>query len=188
MVAYTTTAFLRDLIQYVKVEKGEAGSLRKSFDDAKQRSPHGTTFLSYSSKDEELIPIVVRLLENQGATVYVDTRDGTLASKGPKEIADTLRSRIRQTRKFVLFATDNSKDSKWVPWELGLADGFKNAGGVAIFPAVENLSNTEWTEREYLGVYDRIVFGKLEGYDDEVWMVWNFRENSAVTLRAWLAS
>ncbi|MBN8841777.1 MAG: hypothetical protein J0H88_00900, partial [Sphingomonadales bacterium] len=28
--------------------------------------------------------------------------------------------------------------SRWVPWELGLADGYKGMDSIAIFPAAEN--------------------------------------------------
>lgn len=162
-------------------------SLRKSLATAQARSPNGTVFLSHSSKDDEYIPVVVRILENHGAMVYVDKADPTLSTKGPRAIAQSLRSRIRECRKFMMFASENSKDSRWIPWELGLADGHKGSSNVSLFPAVETAYETEWTEREYLGVYSRIVWGELEGHSKPLWMVWNQIENTAETLTSWIS-
>lgn len=188
MPEYTTTSFLRDLTSYVRDDLGQTEVLRKSFENASARSPSGATFLSYSSQDSELIQIVVRILENNGATVYVDKKDATLLGKHPRDVATTLRTRIKQTNKLVMFATEASKGSRWIPWEIGIADGVRNSTGVAIFPAVETAGDFEWAEREYLGAYDRIVFGNIHNVADGVWMVWNQRENTAVPLRAWLKS
>ena len=45
---------------------------------AQDRSPAGATFLSHSTKDADLIPGVIALLERHGAVVYVDKKDETL--------------------------------------------------------------------------------------------------------------
>ena len=47
-------------------------TLRKS---AEARSPAGATFLSHSSKDDDLVVGAIRVLEGHGATVYVDEID-----------------------------------------------------------------------------------------------------------------
>lgn len=161
--------------------------LQRRVREARQRSPEGTTFLSHSSKDDHLMPMVVHILENHGATVYLDDRDPALSAKPGREVAKLLRSRIRVCRKFILFASKHVRDSKWVPWELGLSDGFKNPGNTAIFPAVDSASETTWTKQEYLGAYDRVVWGTLQGHEKPLWMVWNQDENSAVTLAQWLS-
>lgn len=87
----------------------------------------------------------------------------------------------------VVFVTTNSKDSNWVPWELGLGDGSKSNYEIALFPSVEKSNETEWLEQEYLGLYNRIVFGGLEGYDKDVWMVYNYQKKSATELSKWLS-
>lgn len=153
---------------------------------AEKRSPTSSTFLSHSSADDEVMPAVVLILENHGADVYLDKKDATLTGKPVREIATTLRSRITQCKKFMLFASEHIKSSKWVPWELGLADGSKRSPNVAVFPAPEKSYEYQWTEQEYLGVYDRVVWGKLEGHQDPLWMVYNQADNTAVTLRHWL--
>lgn len=132
------------------------------------------------------MPGVVLILENHGATVYLDKFDPTLSEKSPKEIATALRARISSSKKFMVFASDHIKESKWVPWELGLADGCKRSGNVAIFPAPEKAFEYRWTEQEYLGIYDRVVWGTFKGNDKPEWMVWNHVSNEAMPLREWI--
>src|SRR5690348_7128063 len=81
-----------------------------------------TTFLSHSSKDDDLVPGAVVILENHGGNVYVDHMDPENAKEPNTVVADHLRNVIRGCRRFVLLATPRSKDSRWIPWELGLAD------------------------------------------------------------------
>jgi hypothetical protein len=162
----------------------ESATLRKN---AESRSPQGSTFLSHSSKDDDIVTGATRILENHGARVYIDKKDQNLPPYTNKETASALRKRINQSNKFVILASNNSKESKWVPWELGIADGYKGNDGIALFPAVENKNEIAWTSWEYLGLYDRIVWGKIRGRDRPLWMVLNREEFSALPLSDWLA-
>lgn len=181
MVEYITRAEFRSFAN--EIGSQERASLRKRAED---RSPLGTTFLSHSSKDEELVDGAIRVLENHGAHVYMDKKDPSLPPYTSKDTADALKTRINQSKKFVLLASENSKESKWVPWELGLADGYKHLDNIALFPAVEASHQTQWTSWEYLGLYDRIVWGRFRGEEGSVWMVWNERQNTATRLSEWL--
>lgn len=154
---------------------------------AQRRAPDGLTFLSHSSKDNELVPAVITILEGHGARVYVDTKDPTLQSHSGREVAIQLRSRIQKCRKFIVFVTENVKDSKWVPWELGLSDGYKRPRNTLIFPSVENASKTSWLHQEYLEAYDRVVWGPMVGLLQPAWLVWNQEDNTACTLTDWLS-
>lgn len=181
MVEYITRSEFRALADQIGPQ--ERASLRKRAED---RSPSGATFLSHSSKDEELVDGAIRVLEGHGAYVYVDKKDPSLPPYTNKETAAALKAKINQSKKFVLLASENSKESKWVPWELGLADGYKQLDNIALFPAVEASNQAQWTSWEYLGLYDRIVWGKLTGEEGSVWMVWNHRRNTATRLSEWL--
>lgn len=161
----------------------EQAQVRKSAED---RSPAGATFLSHSSEDHELLVGAISLLEDHGATVYVDKKDPSLPPYTNKETASGLKNRIYQSNKFVLLASKNSKDSRWVPWELGIADERKGLNKVAILPAVDSVSDVSWTNWEYLGLYDRVVWGDLNGYKEKIWMVIDERANTASTLFDWL--
>lgn len=181
------------MVRYVsRGELSEPGleSLREGLQKvakAEKRSPSGTTFLSHSSSDDGVMPRVVTILEEEGAIVYLDKKDVSLSSKPPEEIAATLRTKVAQCSKFVLFASDNIRSSKWVPWELGLADGSRTEKNVCIFPAPEKSSDFKWTEQEYLGIYNRIVRGHTKNNSRDRWLVWNHQKNTAVSLRDWLS-
>lgn len=181
MVEYATRADLLGFAQ--KLQFNEQASLRKRAED---RSPAGATFLSHSSQDKELLVGAIRVLEGAGATVYVDKKDPTLPPYTSKETASTLKTRIHQSRKFVLLASANSKESRWVPWELGIADQAKGLDRVAIFPAVERQADAAWTKWEYLGLYDRIVWGALKNEAEPGWLVLDERKNTASKLTVWL--
>lgn len=183
MIKYATLDDLRRFRGDLRTEEREALVKR-----AADRSPAGSTFLSHSSQDAEFLPGVIKLLENHGATVYIDKKDNTLPPFTSRDTATTLRSRISQCDKFILFATPRSKDSRWIPWELGIADGIKKPASTAVLPSPETASDVAWAEREYLGIYDRVVWGDLKGYTEKVWMVWNQEKNTATLLTAWLAS
>ena len=130
---------------------------------------------------------MIHILENHGARVYVDRDDNRLPEKPSSETGHILRETIQACRKLVVFVTTNSKDSRWVPWELGYGDGQKTAWHVCLFPSAEHTWETSWAGQEYLGIYDRIVWGKLAGYEDNPWMVLNHHENTAVRLSEWIS-
>ncbi len=161
----------------------ERASLRKS---VASRSPAAAAFLSHSTKDEDLVTPAVQVLENHGAKVYTDKQDPALPPYTSEKTADILRDRIRQANRFVLLASINSKESRWVPWELGIADGTKNINRIAVFPIGEQRNERGWANWEYLGLYERIVFGDLKGYSKPVWMVIDEGKNVATELSKWL--
>ena len=51
----------------------------------------------------------------------------------------------------------------------------------------EKIYERKWCETEYLGLYQRIVWGKIQNVtDQDGWIVWDHKEDTAVTLRRWL--
>jgi hypothetical protein len=179
------------MVEYITRDaiRGNAGPVTEQASivrKAASRSPAGSSFLSHSSKDADLLPGVIAILEHHGASVYVDKKDESLPPTTNRDTAAILRGRIRQCKKFILLTTINSKDSRWMPWELGLADGFRHMANVTIFPSVDTTRDYTWSEREYLGVYDRIVFGEHRDYPKPIFMVWNQHDNTGTELSAWL--
>lgn len=144
-------------------------------------------FLSYSSKDSEHIPFIIKVLKDHGGIPYIDIGDNRLPKTPSVETALVLKEAIRDCKRLVVFVTTNSKDSKWVPWELGIGDGAKSNYDIAIFPTAENSFESNWFEQEYLGLYRKIVWGSLEGHDKQLWMVYNYKNNTATALSAWLS-
>lgn len=80
MIKYITKSELRTFASELTYDARVA--LRKS---ATSRAPSGATFLSHSSKDEDLVIGAIRVLEGHGATVYIDEIDP--ASKRGQETA-----------------------------------------------------------------------------------------------------
>ena len=144
-----------------------------------------TVFLSHSSKDHEMVPGVALILENHGGRVYIDERDAELTGDNIYHTANRLRDVVKTCRKFVLFVTEQTKDSKWIPWELGLGDGSRNPDNVALFPASDKSYEQSWSEQEYLGLYQRIIWGNIKGKEPE-WLVLDHRKNTAEPLSNWL--
>jgi len=144
------------------------------------------TFLSHSSKDAEYLPGVINLLENHGASVYCDLGDNRLPDNPNPETAAILKNQIKASRKLVVFITTNSKDSKWVPWELGIGDESLSTSNVALLPAATYNYEQSWAQQEYLGLYRHIVWGKMEGELKSLWMVYDQHTNTATKLSEWL--
>jgi hypothetical protein len=161
---------------------------KKTFDSARLTKSEKDTFLSHSSKDNEMLPAVVAILENHGARVYIDNTDESLPINPSVKTAEILRSNLRNTKKFVLFVTTNSKDSIWIPWELGVADGEKRPANVALFPSAEGQYEQSWSEQEYLGLYRRIIWANLKGEEKPQWLVYDHHNNTAISLYQWLHS
>jgi len=163
----------------------EGITLNKIIYNASQKE-NRNIFLSYSSKDSDVLPAVIEILEGHNGRVYIDKGDNRLPNPPSVETAEILKDTIKKLPRMVVFVTDNSKDSKWIPWELGLGDGAKTNYDIAIFPSSDKMYDTTWLEQEYLGLYRRIVWGKLKGHKDELWMVLNFKNNTANPLSDWL--
>lgn len=153
---------------------------------ARQAEPTKNLFLSYSSKDVDILAGVVKILENHGASVYVDRADNHIPETPSAETARILRDNIRYCRKLVVFVTPNSKGSYWVPWELGLGDGLKAHANVALFPASETGGSGSWSKVEYLGLYRRIILGTFKGEHKSQWMVHDHFTNIGTRLREWI--
>ncbi|QOT82080.1 toll/interleukin-1 receptor domain-containing protein [Cupriavidus basilensis] len=181
MIQFITKSELRNFASNLSTEERSRLLAR-----ATHRSLTGSTFLSHSSKDQDLVVGATRVLEGHGASVYLDEIDPEMPPYTTEETAAILKGRIRQTSRFVLLATANSKDSRWVPWELGVADGFKGLDRIALFPAADAAYEQSWASWEYLGLYMRIVWGNLQGHADPLWMVLDARRNIATPLSEWL--
>jgi len=150
-------------------------------------SSQPNVFVSYSSRDSEMIPWIIKLIKVHGGIPYIDKGDERLPNPPSVETANVLKDAIKLCKRLIVFVTTNSKDSKWIPWELGIGDGAKSNNDIALFPTAESSNETKWIEQEYLGLYRRIVWGKLEGYDKELWMVYNHNDNTATALSKWLS-
>jgi len=130
-------------------------------------------FLSHSYKDKDIIPALKKELESMGYTVYVDWITDKLLSREEvtKETAKVLQKRMQQSECLFFATSENSPNSKWMPWELGYFDGIKNKR-VAILPISKNNNNfSEYFQgQEYLGLYCWIVKDKKDYARDDLFI------------------
>ena len=136
-----------------------------------------TIFLSHSHKDRELVQPAVAFLRSHGVKIYVDWLDAGMPDVVSGETAKLIKTRIKQHKKFLLMVTENSKDSRWVPWELGYADPVKGMDHIASFPVVDHY---DFAQNEYMKIYPKIQ------YVNRIWWVWLDDPTKLVQLEMWL--
>jgi len=139
-------------------------------------------FLSYSSSDREHLVGIIKFLEGFNASVYIDAGDKSLPQIPSSETAEKLRRAIKNCPRFVVLVSPNSYASRWIPWELGLADGYKGTNLVALLPIAPISMEEAWVKQEYLGLYPRVVFTGSPGS----WIVLDPRDNRGWPLSNWL--
>ena len=113
-----------------------------------------TVFLSHSHKDKELVEGFIELLAEQGVYVYVDWNDSSMPRITNGETARRIKERIRELQLFFFLATENALNSKWCPWELGVADSLKSWEDILIIPVAD--PSGQFKGNEYLQVYKHL--------------------------------
>lgn len=111
-------------------------------------------FLSYSRRDRNALPEVIDRLKNEGLTVYVDEEaDADLDPNNVDALtAERIRARLLHSQALFVLTSRNASGSRWVPWELGFADGAGKR--VAVLPFIDSNRNIlRFKGNEYLGLY-----------------------------------
>ncbi len=127
-------------------------------EEAKKFSPDKTydIFLSHSYSDAEIIYGIKLTIEKMGYTTYVDwVEDPSDRTNVTSEIANLLKKRMKVCKCLFSIVTESSPNSKWMPWELGYFDGFKNK--VAILPVKQDYQTNNYKGQEYLGLYPYVT-------------------------------
>lgn len=79
-------------------------------------------FISHSSKDDTLAKTIFSYFEKQNIKSYLDDMDSRLARyRGSKEITKLLVNQIAKHDTLLAVVTENTKNSWWVPFEIGTA-------------------------------------------------------------------
>ncbi len=170
---YLTEAELSRFAVSPEMEKRAA-----QFNFSSKAQAQVTIFLSHSHRDQTLAKGIIRLLASSGIGVYVDWNDSNMPRETNRETADRIKNRISELTLFMVLATQNALNSKWVPWEIGVADKTKGEARVLIIPVAD--ASGAFHGSEYLRLYRRVVIadkgetavfepGKTEG-----WLVENY--------------
>lgn len=144
-------------------------------------------FLSHSYKDANMILNIKRIIKDMGFSVYVDWIDDPQLERTivTSDTADLIRNRIDSSTCLIYVTSEKSIDSKWMPWELGYADGAKE-GLAAVLPVSESLVSTEiYNGREYLGLYYYITKNTIRGTNKSTLWV-NKDSKTYVVFEDWL--
>ncbi|TMM49131.1 toll/interleukin-1 receptor domain-containing protein [Sulfitobacter sabulilitoris] len=165
--ARSKTGGFRDATTVLKEEVASANKM-SSFD----------IFLSHSTSDAQIILGVKGILEDYGKTVYVDWLEDPQLNRRhvTAATAEAIRNRMHQCSSLIYVHSENSKSSKWMPWELGYFDGF--SGAIAILPVTKN--GESFTGQEYLGIYPYIDEApRIRSPTKEIWINKGVNESRA---------
>ena len=99
-------------------------SLNESVSARKRNAYLGevTVFLSHNHRDKDVLENVIGELKSLGVNVYVDWNDEFMPYVTSRETARRIKEKIRNSKKFILIATEAAIASKWCNWELGYGD------------------------------------------------------------------
>lgn len=133
----------------------------RRFVTASRAGAQKTIFLSHSSQDMELVYGLVDKISKLGFTVYIDKNDSGLPRVTDRETARILKNKIIENDYFIALITDAAIVSKWIPWEIGLADQIKKdfPNKLLIVPVTDNYGS--FIGNEYLRLYNSIQIDEL---------------------------
>jgi hypothetical protein len=117
--------------------------------------PDASIFLSHSHLDQDLIKGFIQELDEIGISVYVDWNDNEMPDHTNRKTAEKIKQRIVQNDLFMIFATENAMRSRWVPWEIGVADQAKQYEKIFVIPISKD--GTKYSGNEYLQLYNKII-------------------------------
>lgn len=115
-----------------------------------------TAFLCHSHKDGDLAKGLQVLLKDSGWDIYIDWQDDNMPEQPNKETATRIKNKIGSSDWFLYLATPNSSNSKWCPWEIGIADTKKPYDRILIIATTD--TSGRWYGNEYLQLYKQITF------------------------------
>jgi hypothetical protein len=139
-------------------------------------------FLSHSHLDKDIVLNIIKLLTYYGqAYVYVDWNDTSMPSVTNIETAKQIKRRIEAMDYFLILATNNSLSSKWVPWEIGIAECKKGNEKIAVIPYEQNTGDFKGSE--YLNLYRKI---ELSG--DGKLGVWEPKKSEGIEFKNWIST
>ena len=148
---------------------------------------HYDIFLSHNFLDAEIIFGLKEILEAAGFSVFVDWIEAPELDRKnvTPETAAYLRDAMSRSSSLLYAVSENSGDSKWMPWELGYSDGLH--GHVAIVPIseFENAADS-YQGKEYLGLYPYVT---AESYQFGLPNIYirKYSGASPETVKSWLA-
>ena len=91
--------------------------LMKAYTTHRERSD---VFLSYQHKDQDTALTLAKELSGLNLDVFIDIYDDTLFP-GDTDLDDALVEAITNAATMLIVVSDDTQDSWWVPWEIGVS-------------------------------------------------------------------
>lgn len=135
--------------------------------------------LSHKHEEVRFILKIKEFFNVEGIDIKIDWLDPDMPQVTDKETTYKIRQYIMNWDKFILIASENSKKSLWIPWELGFADGVKGLIDIAILPITYN--ENKWKDREYYNIYNFLRYD-----EDEKLSLCNHRGVRIMSLLQWI--
>jgi len=150
-------------------------------------------FLSH--KHDELLNLenAISFLMKEGVNVYIDWLDEVMPKSTSGITANRIKSKIKESEKFIFLASEAAINSKWCNWELGFGDAHKYINNIALLPIQKDYSS--FSGAEYLQIYPYIVYenGKSKYSDGDYIQAGYYvlypsknGEETIISLREWL--
>ena len=103
-----------------EMRKGYAARDSIRFDTALSRFARWDVFVSHKSNDAAKAVQVAERISANGLSAWVDVADPSGVSDGP-DLADHIRRILASSRSLLALVTSATKESWWVPFEIGIA-------------------------------------------------------------------
>lgn len=103
-----------------EMRKGYAARESIMLDTAISRFTRWDVFVSHKSNDAVKAIQIAERISNNGLSAWVDVADPTGVRDGP-DLADYIRRILASSHSLLALVTSATKDSWWVPFEIGIA-------------------------------------------------------------------
>ena len=175
-MAYIKESFLRSKATDAILENFASKMMKKtaSLSSAKR------VFLSHSHYDKELAKGLKNYLSSLGIDLYIDWMDSSMPPDTNMETANNIKRKIGRSDHVIVLCTINAMKSRWVPWEIGVADIKKTPTGVSILPVVDSYGKFEGNE--YLQLYDRVIVSD----DGSIAVFEPNKKRGGIVIKSWL--
>ena len=110
-----------------------------------------TAFLCHSHHDVELVKGLLVYFEELNVKLYIDWLDEDMPEVPNRVTAEKIQKKIKEAELFFFLATENSRASRWCPWEMGYADGIRKS--IYIIPTKDE---EKTIGNEYLQLYSHL--------------------------------
>lgn len=125
-------------------------------------------FVSHKKENTTEAKRLKSRIQKLGYTCYIDADDPSLKeTKSAEQMAELIRSHLRQCRCLIFVYSQQAIESKWMPWELGFFDGRWGNRSIGLYildkgphrkagDPPRDESRASFSVQEYLEMYEQV--------------------------------